>query len=222
MNRPQSVFLAVASVAAALAATACSAASPAVPGALSSTRAAFHRNSPTPIKLAPGGSVGTQVFPDGNTSNGGQGKAKDAIPCTTEVAQTTPFLTQLTIIVNGEQIMVPKGTGMHGESLTNKFIYHAKCFYYIHTHDHTGLIETEAPAGSPTYTVGEWFDIWGENLDSTQIAGFPGAVSVYINGVLQPGQDPRTVPLASGSTVTLVIGTPPASIPQYLFPAKYP
>src|SRR5579863_1258693 len=116
-------------------------------GSVAAIRFTTPSPTPTPIVLKPGGSVGTQVYPDGDTSLGGKGKSKDGIPCTSEVAQTTPYLTQLTLIVNGEQIMVPKGSGMHGEGLKANFIYHATCFYYIHTHDHTGLIETEAPAG---------------------------------------------------------------------------
>jgi hypothetical protein len=226
MNRIPSLAVALASLAA-LSVAACAGASSTYHSSGGGAASVVHpltapSPTPTPIPLKAGGSVGTMVYPDGNTNNGGQGNPKDGIPCKAEQTADPMVLTQLTLIVNGEQIMVPKGTGMHGESLKANFIYHAKCFYYIHTHDHTGLIQTQEPAGSPQYTVGNWFDVWGENISTTQIGGFQGAVSVYIDGVLQPGQDPSTVPLTQGEQITLLIGTPLSWIPQYVIPTKYP
>jgi len=178
--------------------------------------------TPTPIQLQYGTTIGTVTWPDDDTATGGQGKPVESIYCRAQMDNTYHHHAQLTIFVNGAQLAIPKGTGMFKPSSgSGGFIYHAKCFYWLHTHDQTGIIHIEPPDGR-AFTLGQWFKIWGEPVGTNQIAQFTGPVSVYINGALQPGMDPRSVTLTPYEEITLVIGTPPSWIPQYLFPPGYP
>jgi hypothetical protein len=178
--------------------------------------------TPTPIQLKYGTTIGTLTWPDDDTATGGQGQQIDGINCRQELLNTFHHHAHLSIFVNGTQRAIPKGTGMfHPGSGSSGFIYHAQCFYFLHTHDQTGIIHIEPPAAT-VFTLGQWFDLWGEPLNTGQIANFQGQVSVYVNGVLQPSVNPRKVAFSPHEEITLVIGTPPAWIPQYIFPAGYP
>lgn len=175
--------------------------------------------TPTPIQLVIGGTIGTVVFPDGDTATGGQGQPIQGINCRKELLNQFHHHVQLSLFVNGQQIALPKGTGMKNPG-HNQFIYHAACFYFLHTHDQTGIIHIE-PRTDTTYTLKNYFAVWGMPLDANGFAGYSGPVAVYINGTLQPGMDPNTVTLTPFEEITLVIGTPPDWIPAYIFPAGY-
>jgi hypothetical protein len=176
--------------------------------------------TPTPIQLVIGGTIGTVTFPDGDTATGGQGQQVQGINCRKALNNLFHHHVQLSLFVNGTQIALPKGTGMKNPG-HNSFIYHADCFYFLHTHDQTGIIHIEPPTGT-TYTLRNYFAVWGEPLSLNGFAGYTGSVAVYINGTLQPGLDPNSVTFSPYEEITLVIGTPPSWIPAYTFPAGYP
>jgi len=176
--------------------------------------------TPTPIQLVPGTTVGTAVFPEGDTATGGQGQQVDGINCRSSLNNQFHHHVHLSLFVNGEQIAVPRGTGMKDPGKSN-FIYHASCFYFLHTHDTTGIIHIE-PKTDETFTLKQYFDEWGEPLSVNGFAGYTGAVAVYLNGVLQQGMDPNAIVFSPFLQITLVIGTPPQWIPDYIFPAGYP
>jgi len=176
--------------------------------------------SPTPIQLVVGTTIGTDVFPEGDTSTGGHGQQVDGIDCKGSLDNQFHHHVHLSMFVNGEQIALPRGTGMKNPG-HNKFVYHATCVYYLHTHDETGIIHIEPP-DDRTFTLLQYFDLWGEPLSTSGFAGYDGAVAVYIDGALQPGMDPTTINFSPFEEITLVIGPPPSWIPVYLFPPGYP
>ena len=176
--------------------------------------------TPTPIQLVPGTTVGTAVFPEGDTSTGGQGQQVDGVNCRSFLNNQFHHHVHLAMFVNGEQIALPRGTGMKDPG-TNSFVYHAACFYFLHTHDATGIIHIEPPI-SELFGLRQYFAIWGRPLSANGFAGYTGAVTVYVNGVAQPaGTDPRSVAFAPFEQISLVIGTPPSWIPVYVFPPNY-
>ena len=176
--------------------------------------------TPTPIQLVIGTTVGTETFPEGDTASGGSGQPIDGISCRAFLDNQFHHHVHLSMFVNGEQIALPRGTGMKDPGQGN-FIYHAQCAYWLHTHDETGIIHIEPPNGQ-TFTLKQYVDIWGEPLGTNGFANFAGTVSVYIDGVLQSGMDPNAVTFSPFEEITLVIGTPPSWIPVYLFPPGYP
>jgi hypothetical protein len=88
----------------------------------------------------------------------------------------------------------------------------------MHTHDQTGIIHIETPT-LKTFTLGQFFDIWGQPLSSTNVAGITGNVVAYINDNGDSRRymgDLRNIELTSLRDVTLQIGTPPiTSLPTY-------
>ena len=176
--------------------------------------------TPTPTQLVPGTTVGTAVFPEGDTSTGGQGQQVDGVNCRGFLNNSFHHHVHLAMFVNGQQIALPRGTGMKDPG-TSSFIYHATCYYFTHTHDATGIIHIEPP-NSELFGLRQYFAIWGRPLSADGFAGYTGAVTVYVNGVAQPaGTDPKSVAFVPFEQITLVIGTPPAWIPVYIFPPSY-
>ncbi|HLJ83648.1 MAG TPA: hypothetical protein VKT51_05690 [Candidatus Eremiobacteraceae bacterium] len=172
----------------------------------------------SPIQLVPGTTIGTDVFPRGDTSTGGQGQTVNGIPCQKSLQPTFHHHVHLSLFVNGEQIAIPIGTGMKNPGHGN-YIYHADCFYWLHTHDETGIIHMEAPT-SRFYNLHDYFYEWGEPLSSNDVAGYTGTVTVFLNGV-QQSIDPRTIQFSPYLQITLEVGSPVVTPPTYIFPPNY-
>jgi len=157
---------------------------------------------PNPITLSYGGVVGTAFWPDGNTSAGGTGADVDGLTCAPGMAVNYHVHAHLAIINNGKWLALPKNIGIL-----------SSCDYEMHTHDQTGIIHIEAPSVK-NFTLGAFFDIWGEPLTSTNVAGITGDVVAYINDNGEARRymgDLRAITLTSHRDVTLQIGTPAVS-----------
>jgi hypothetical protein len=95
--------------------------------------------------------------------------------------------------------------------------------YWMHTHEDRGVIHIESPENR-TFTLGQFFHIWGEKLSSNQI--FDNMVednktlSVYINGKkVSDGTEYGQIPLGKHDEIAIVYGRPPESVPsKYDFP----
>lgn len=179
-------------------------------------------NAPKPIKLADLQPIGVATaFPKAqldrgqseDTAVGGHGEPVDGIPCQAEMVAVHVHA-HLALIANGKQVQVPAFIGMAPNSTGG-------CLYWLHTHGPDGIIHVEA--GDPNnpngghYTLGNFFDIWGYPLSSTQVGPFKGAVTAYVNGEQYTG-DPKTIPLRSHQQVVLEVGQPVVPPPMYKFP----
>ena len=117
------------------------------------------------------------------------------------------------IFINGNPYSVPSEIG----------IIPNQCIYWLHTHDDSGIIHIESPENR-TFTLGEFFDIWGENFDNNQlldnIVGEAGDVSnnslsVYINGDrINNATDYREIKINSHDEIAIIYGTPSDIIPR--------
>ncbi|HEY7878203.1 MAG TPA: Ig-like domain-containing protein [Gemmatimonadaceae bacterium] len=171
------------------------------------------------VALHEGGIIGTVTFPNGNTANGGQGSAVDTIPCGSGT-DAEHYHVHMSLIVNGQQMAIPLGIGIMNAFLRGDSLAIAgTCFYWLHSHDRTGIIHVEPAVTGRTFTLGEYFDIWGEPLTTGNVAGNTGPVTVYVNGARYFG-DPRAIQLAAHQEITLEVGTRVAP-PTYTFPADY-
>lgn len=174
---------------------------------------------PTPIQLNEGGLVGAVTFPNGSTASGGQGDPVDTIPCGTG-ADAEHYHAHLSLIVNGQQIALPLGVGIKNAVVEGDSLAIAgTCFYWLHSHDRTGIIHIEPSVTGHTFTLGEYFDIWGEPLTSGNVAGNQGAVTVYVDGARYFG-DPRAIVLAAHQQITIEVG-PRVAPPVFDFPPDY-
>lgn len=69
-----------------------------------------------------------------------------------------------------------------------------------------GIIHMEAPA-KVSFTLGQFFDMWGQPLSVTQVGPATGALTAFVNGTTWTG-DPRAIPLTAHDVVQLDVGTP--------------
>lgn len=177
------------------------------PGATATTK---------PIQLSNGETLGTKFiktkYPD--TPQGGTGRPVDGIQCGSMEYSTLHIHSHLAIFNNGKQMQVPQFVGF-APNLAGG------CLYWIHTHDPSGIIHIEAPDINPPqggpYTLGMFFDIWGQPLSSNDVAGLTGPVTAFVNGMKYDG-DPKTIPLAAHQQIVLEVGTPVVPPPNYALP----
>jgi hypothetical protein len=150
-----------------------------------------------------------------DTAAGGRGSPVDGIPCETTEQAVLHIHSHLSIFNNGTPIEIPPYVGMAAMGQTG-------CLYWIHTHDATGIIHVEAgsdeaPNGGP-YTLGMFFDIWGEPLGPLQVGPFKGQVTAFVNGTRYVGSLAQ-IPLRAHQDITLEVGTPIVPPPNYALPA---
>jgi len=128
----------------------------------------------------------------------------------------------LRIYINGQEKEVPYGIGiippyqMAADNDGNPFVGGGKGIYWLHTHDPTGIIHMEAP-GNVSFTLGEFFDMWGQPLTTSQVGPAHGPLTEFVNGKVMTG-DPRDIPLNAHDVIQLDVGT---AVPfqNYTFPA---
>jgi hypothetical protein len=170
-----------------------------------------------PLTAAPApGALGPESVPVpsvpalAGTSAATAGQAIDAISCQTSEQTVFHIHTHLTIFVNGQQRQVPAGIGIPDavaqQTQAGSFINSGSCFYWLHTHAADGIIHIESPV-QRTYTLGEFFDEWGQPLGPSQAGPAHGKVTVIVNGQVFKG-NPRDVPLGSHENLQLEVGTP--------------
>ena len=97
------------------------------------------------------------------------------------------------------------------------------CIYWLHTHDNSGIIHVESPQNN-TFNLGQFFDIWGQKFNNTQLFGFSvenstnGTLTVYLNGTAINQSSFREIPIFNHEDIVVVYGAPPPEIQPYEFP----
>jgi hypothetical protein len=130
------------------------------------------------------------------------------------MAETYHVHAHLAILKDGNFLAIP---GQIGILATTK-----GCLYLTHTHDSTGVVHVEADSYR-LLTLGQFFQIWGEPLTATNVAGFSGQpIRLYVNDgtSLQEvaSSDWANIELTAHRSITIVIGAVPATIPSYIWP----
>ncbi len=124
------------------------------------------------------------------------------VPCDTSGHDTDYHIhVHVTIYLNGKQTQIPAQVGIPDQT----------CLYWLHTHDTSGVIHIEAPAGH-TYTLGNFFQIWGQQFSALQ---YPPELDqhggagwqVYVNGKLYNG-DFHNILLTAHTLITLAYNSP--------------
>jgi hypothetical protein len=165
----------------------------------------------------------TQSFPWG-----------DGIPVAKTMSDNYHVHTFLGLYVNGQEIAIPDGIGMvnpFGDFSASdpctggapNFECFADEFYYMHTHDASGIVHMEGPMPvcggwqqppappCPTiFTLGNFLDVWGITISPANFGPFTGPVTIYTSplGVFNPCSGS---PCYTGSnTYSLYTGDPRA------------
>jgi len=168
--------------------------------------------SATVVPLDDNHMVGVRHWDDGATSSGGQGQPVGALECLELLPQSFHVHAHLSIFLNGEALAIPRHIGIVQTSSS-------ECLYPTHTHDRTGLVhlEWEVPT---TFTLGQFFSVWGQPLERNDVAGLMGMpVVVYVtddDGIVHEHTgDLAAVELRSHREITIQIGTPITEIPNF-------
>jgi hypothetical protein len=128
----------------------------------------------------------------------------------------------LSMYVNGQAKLLPYGVGIVPPYQLQpipgggEFVAGGSKYYWLHTHDETGLIHIESPV-QRTYTLGEFFDIWHQPLSATRVGPATGKVTAFLNGKEYTG-DPRNIPLDAHNVIQLDVGTV-VPFANYTFPS---
>ena len=162
--------------------------------------------------------MGATKFPPGDTPSGGHGQTIDGIEGSSREMLQVHIHAHLSLFYNGQQVAIPYGIGIvQPFRVTNGFVGVGSGIYWLHTHDATGIIHVESP-DARTYTLGQFFDIWGEPLEAGNVAGLQGPVRAFVDGKPFTGP-PRDIVLGPHTQITLEVGNPRVRPPVYTFPA---
>lgn len=163
---------------------------------------------------------------DGDASGGGNGQTIDGIPCLPSMDEAHYHVhIFLGILNNGTLTALPDGTGMKNPGPdSGGVVTTASCFYYLHTHDASGVVHIEDPSTASRttslHTLGQYLDIWGHSFSGARI---------YTSGSVYRGQgaqtiansayqlysgDPRSIPLYAHEVIWVEWGSPQPSASQ--------
>jgi hypothetical protein len=166
--------------------------------------------APSPGRLGPEGVPVPGAAPLASAATSAPGQAVDGISCQTSEQTLFHIHAHLTIFVNGMPRRLPAAIGIPGAQAQNTprgpFIASGTCFYWLHTHAADGIIHIESPV-QRTYTLGDFFDEWGQPLGPGQVGPARGHVTAIYNGQVFQG-NPRNVPLTAHAQIQLEVGAP--------------
>jgi hypothetical protein len=114
----------------------------------------------------------------------------------------------LVLIDHGKSVTIPPAVGQ---------VPARNCLYWIHTHTPDGIIHIESPQ-SRTFTLSDFFAIWGQPLSRTHAASMRATkgtkLRVWVNGKRYHG-DPGSIPLVAHADIVIEAGPPFVPPPQF-------
>ncbi len=138
------------------------------------------------------------------------GSRVDGIRCQTSEQLIFHIHAHLTIFINGTQRQVPAGIGIPGsqqqQTQQGPVAQGGSCLYWLHTHAPDGIIHVESPIHR-IYTLGDFFDEWGQPLGTSQLGPVKGHLVAIYNGRVYQG-NPRDIPLHAHAQIQLEVGQP--------------
>ena len=155
------------------------------------------------------------------TGSPGLGKSVGGIKCERNEQVLFHIHAHLTVFVNGKARAIPYGVGIgppfSGQgTATGSFVTSGKCFSWLHTHSADGIIHIESPV-KRIFTLGDFFDVWGQPLTSSQAGPAHGQVTAFVNGRVYTG-NPRRIQLLPQAQIQLDVGRPLVAPQSITFP----
>jgi hypothetical protein len=177
------------------------------------------KSPPPPGALGPEG----VPLPDARVlavSGAGRGPV-DGIQCLGNEQLAFHIHVHLTVFDHGVARSIPYGVGIGGPQTMSTpegiFVAGGRCFYWLHTHAADGIVHIESPVVR-TFTLGNFFDVWGQELGPDRVGPASGHVTAIYNGRLFVG-NPRQIPLTAHAQIQLDVGRPLVAPLSIAFPA---
>ena len=153
-------------------------------------------------------------------------KGIDGIKCQRNEKVVFHIHVHLTLFVNGKPRLVPAGIGIwpalqqQSGKLGQFVITQNECFSWLATRFPDGIIHIEAPF-KRAFTLGEFFDVWGQPLGPNVAGSAHGPVTAIVNGKVWTA-DPRDDPAeASTSRSSSRSARPLVALETITFPGSY-
>ena len=165
------------------------------------------------LKVGPEGVVVLNVPNLAPASTTQSGKTVDGITCRplSKDAVKYHIHVHVAVYVNGRQQRLPAGIGITKPMVVQHFasgpfddVGLSDCLYWLHTHVADGIVHVEAPM-KQSFTLGQFFYIWGQPLGPNQVGPAKGKVVVYENGKRLTG-NPRSTPLLPHADIQIDVG----------------
>jgi hypothetical protein len=155
-----------------------------------------------------------------STSGQARGETVDGIASSSTEQVLFHIHAHLAIYVNGQQRLVPYGIGIVPpyqlqSTPDGPFVTGGSKFYWLHTHDESGVIHIESPV-QRMFTLGDLFDLWHQPLGPSRVGPADGNVTAFVNAHEVNG-DPRGIPLGAHDVIQLDVGSVQPFQP-YTFP----
>ena len=155
------------------------------------------------------------------TASDATGQTVDGIACNTSEQLVFHVHTHLTIFVDGHARQIPYGIGIVPPRTVQQtpqgpFVTAGGCFYWLHTHTEDGIIHIESPV-QRSYTLGDFFAIWGQLLGPDQVGPATGKVTAFYDGKVYLG-NPKNIPIGDHIQIQLDVGRPLVAPETIRFP----
>ena len=126
----------------------------------------------------------------------------DGIQCLRSEQVAFHIHAHLTIFDDGVAQRVPYAVGIERPQTTSTpqgiFVGGGSCLHWLHTHAADGIIHIESPVVR-TFTLGDFFDVWGQALGPDRVGPASGHVTAFLQRPCrrrQPAPDPTDGPRA--------------------------
>ena len=146
----------------------------------------LHRPGRRPGQLGPE-AIPLETGPDlAPASSTAQGATVDGVECAPVEQLAYHIHSHLQVYVNGQSRTLPGAIGIVGPAPAQqtpraRSTRAVSPIYWLHTHTSDGIIHVESPTVR-VYTLGNFFDEWGQPLSRTRVASAKGKVTAFLNG----------------------------------------
>ncbi|HEY1655805.1 MAG TPA: hypothetical protein VGF86_11880 [Candidatus Tumulicola sp.] len=126
----------------------------------------------------------------------------DGIACNANEGAVEHIHAHLQIFDRGKPVAVPANIGIPAG---------AGCLYWVHTHAAGGYVHIESPV-TRTFTLGQFFDIWDQQLSWTRAASAAAPagrkIFVWVDGKPWHGSNPRAIVLHDRQSIVIQSAAP--------------
>lgn len=159
--------------------------------------------------MGPEGIALEEGSPLASLTNAATGTTVDGVQCNTQEQVAYHIHAHLAVFVDGALRPVTPGIGIVApvaqQSSNGAFFGATTCYYWLHVHAQDGVIHIESPTAQ-TYTLGQFFALWGQPLSQTHVGPASGKQTVYVDGKAYSG-NPADIELHPREDIQIDVGT---------------